>query len=291
MSKMWPAEFMLSVYRGENVIELVDVGHTSGETFAYDEIGLQSWHRRPRVMYTVPDHVLKMYIPLASKTFQKLSKHNIDTSSSTTSSSIHVIGEIGMGFALDESRMPRMSVEAAALYQLVQSPSTDDQPPVSAPIWIQDLEQSWTHQMSLFMFNSQTGWRGCFAEHRLWSSLLLENTDIKTPYAKPTIRSWFPIQILNDFRDCVGEDLALEVASKVAEMGFDGAPDLVLYCHDIIWFVEVKSATDKLKPHQLRMMQELSKIRKVTCQICCPKSALKRLAASALLPNEDSDDD
>tara|TARA_Y100000748_G_scaffold296528_1_gene289458 strand:+ start:990 stop:1232 length:243 start_codon:yes stop_codon:yes gene_type:complete len=74
---------------------------------------------------------------------------------------------------------------------------------------------------------------------------------------------------------------------KVAEMGFDGALDLVLYHNDTIWFVEVKSATDKLKPHQLRMMQELSKFQNVTCQICCPKSALKRFA-SVILSNDDS---
>lgn len=287
---MWPAECMLSIYRGDNVIELLDVGHTSVETFAYDQIGLQAWQRRHRVMYTVPGHILKTYMKLASKTFQMLSLHNADDGSSSPSN-IHVIGDIGMGFALDESRIPRMSVEAAALYQLIKTPNPNHV--ISVPHWISDLEQSWTHNTSLFMLDSQTGWRGCFAEHRLWSSLILHMSsnkpDLKTPYAKPCVRSWFPVHVLDDFQECVGSELAFRVAMKIAEMGFDGAPDLVLYHKSTIWFVEVKSATDKLKPHQLRMMQELSQISNVTCQICCPKIALKRFA-SVMLSNEDSDD-
>jgi hypothetical protein len=282
---MWRSEIMVYMYRGENPIELVDIGHTSSETFAYDEVGLQAWQRRTRVMHTVPDNILNIYMPLASKTFQRLCLHKVNESSSTPN--IHVIGDVGMGFALDESRIPCMSVEAAALYQLVQTPNRH----TPVPNWLKELEQTWTHQMSLFMFDSQTGWRGCFAEHRLWSSLLLQinSSEIKTPYAKPNVRAWFPVQVLNDFKECVGSDLALKIATKIAELGFDGAPDLILYHENRIWCVEVKSANDKLKPHQLRMMQELSKFPNVTCQICCPKSALKRFA-SVMLSNNDSDE-
>jgi len=288
--EMWSAEVMLSaMYRGDNTIELLEVGHTSSQTFPYDEIGLQSWHKRPRVLYRIPDHILQVYVPLASTTFQKLSLHNKHESSAT--SNIHVMGEIGMGFALDESKIPCMSVEAAALYQLVQTKNE----PIQTPHWVEPLKQSWSSQMSLFMIDVQTGWRGCFAEHRMWSSLIIHmksehttaNPAIKTPHALPSVRAWYSTHILNDFQQCVGADLAWNVAMKIAEMGFDGAPDLVLYHHNppTIWFVEVKSATDKLKPHQLQMMQALSKLPNVTCQICCPKTALKRFA-SVMLDNE-----
>lgn len=283
---------MLSFSRGDNLVELSHVGHTSSETFAYNEIGLQAWQRRPRVMYAVPAHVLEKYMPLASKTFQNLSSHNTADESATTSN-IHVIGDIGMGFALDESRIPRMSVEAAALHQLVQSEKHSSHE-ISVPKWMIDLEQTWTHQMSLFMFDSQTGWRGCFAEHRLWSSLILhmkiDIPNLKTPYAKPTVRGWFSAEVLNDFQECVSPELAEIVATKIAEMGYDGAPDLVLYHQGTIRFVEVKSANDKLRPHQLRMMQELSKIPNVICQICCPKTALKRFASVTLSDEVDDDE-
>lgn len=289
--QMWKAESMLShFFRGtENVIELVAVGRTSPQTFPYDEVGLV-WHRRPRVMYEVPNHILARYIPLSSATFQTICLHKMQHTSASNSA-IHVMGEIGMGFALDEYRYPRMSVEAAALYQLVQTPSS----PTQVPNSFFELEKNWTSQMSLFMFDTTTGWRGCFAEHRLWSSLILQKnkqaTDLKTPYASPTIRSWFPPEILNDFEDCVGSELAWDVAMTVSELGYDGAPDLVLYHNNppSIWFVEVKSATDRLKEHQIKMLEALSRIPSVKCQICCPKNALKRFARS-FHTSEDSND-
>ena len=105
------------------------------------------------------------------------------------------------------------------------------------------------------------------------------------------MRAWFPNEILGDLKTCVG-DLAMQIACKIKELGFDGAPDLVLYNDNPpnIIFVEVKSATDTLKPHQLKMMQALSKLPNVSCKICCPKSALKRFASVKMVVHESDSD-
>lgn len=295
---MWKAHRMVSsLYRGDSVIELKITGRTSSETFPYDEIGLQAWHKRSRAVYPVPDDVLQQYLPLASATFQRLcvQQHvQHGGGGSSTGSSVTVIGDIGMGFVLDDMRQPKMSVEAAALHQLVQ---TGPEKYVPKADWLCRLQQTWYHHMSLFMFDTRTGWRGCFAEHRLWSSLLYHTNEhrerdpnVKTPYAVPTIRGWFPKEILTDFEECVGTALARKIAATVARMGFDGAPDLVLYNSEpMVWFVEVKSATDTLKDKQVQMMQALSEIEHVKCQICCPQSALKRFASVMLSRDDDSD--
>ena len=201
-----------------------------------------------------------------------------------------------MGFALDEFRRPCMSVEAAALFQLVQQEKNETTFPV--PAWLTKLKTNWTQHMSFFIFNNKNGWRGCFAEHRLWSSLIMINKNnekgdlnLKTPYAIPTIRSWFHIDVLNDFIQCVGNETASKIANVVAEMGYDGSPDLVLYneTSPIIWFVEVKSATDRLKENQIKMMQKLSELSNVVCQICCPRSAVKRFSKVSFSNNSESD--
>ena len=48
---------------------------------------------------------------------------------------------------------------------------------------------------------------------------------------------------------CLGDDLLKEAAHCIADAGFDGAPDLVLYRRNPphLWFVEVKSANDRLR--------------------------------------------
>ena len=58
---------------------------------------------------------------------------------------------------------------------------------------------------------------------------------------------------------CVGKELSSQVAATVAEHGYDGAPDLVLYRREpaTLWFVEVKSATDSLRENQVKMMKQL----------------------------------
>ena len=82
------------------------------------------------------------------------------------------------------------------------------------------------------------------------------------------------------------------IASAVADLGFDGAPDLVLYRAEppLVWFVEVKSANDRLRDSQKLMLKALSAIAGVRCQVCCPSSALKRMA-SALAEKDSSEEE
>ena len=136
--------------------------------------------------------------------------------------------------------------------------------PEATPEWLTRLEATWTSDQCLFMYNADTGWRGCFAEHRLWSSVLLrENTSVKTPHAKPTVRAWFPSPILDDLATCVGHEIIATVAAVVADMGYDGSPDLVVYRPDRLRLIEVKSATDHLKGPQVEMLSRLARIDKV----------------------------
>lgn len=291
---MWTADKkLLFMYRGfEDVIELKSKGQTSQETFPYHEVGLQNWHKRPRVVYPIPVDILNSYLPLASATFHRLNKYQPDQPSTEKKVNLFVLGDVGLGFVLNDAREPKMSVEAAALYELIQ---TSGSPSNNASL-VESLRSKWYHQMSLFMMNVQTGWRGCFAEHRLWSSIIVnakDTTKLKTPYSIPQVRGWFASEILQDFEYCVGSELMWTVTRKIAEMGFDGAPDLVLYRADpaTIWFVEVKSATDQLRETQTKMMQALSKIPNVQCHICCPKNALKRFASAMRNTDHGSDYD
>ena len=56
---------------------------------------------------------------------------------------------------------------------------------------------------------------------------------------------------LEDLKACIGAETVMQVAATVADLGFDGAPDLVLYRPGTLWFVEVKSATDNLREAQV----------------------------------------
>jgi hypothetical protein len=275
---------------------------------------LQNWHKRPRVTYDVPDDILQSYFPLGSMPFKKLCAEKVNEST-VSQCNVHVIGDIGMGFALNVFRKPCMSVEAVALYQIIQNCDQEIKVETKAvetkavetkavetkvaeitsiPDWLIKLKTAWHHPMSLFMLNERNGWRGCFAEHRLWSAVLYRNREkaqLKTPYAVPIIRSWFSPEVLNDFEQSVGVKFAMTVAHTIARMNYDGAPDLVLYhaAYQKIYFVEVKSATDTLKENQIKMMQALSDIPNVDCKICCPKQAIKKFASVTFSSHSDSE--
>ena len=271
----------------ERVIELHAKGRTASQTLPYDAMDVHAWHRRPRVVYTPPPSLLAAYKPLVTATFAKL----CPATPGDEDASVVAVGDLGLGLALDEDFRPVVSVETAAVLQLVQTtPGAAD----VAPEWLAPLEQSWASGLCFFVFCAQTGWRGCFAEHRLWSAVVLRETSgttLKTPYAKPVVRSWVAPPILDDLAACVGQALVTQVATAVAELGFDGAPDLVLYRREppTLWFVEVKSATDSLREAQVQMMKQLSRIKGVRCSVCCPASALKRMA-SAMAQHDSSDD-
>jgi len=274
----------------ERTIELHAKGRTASQTLPYDAMDVHAWHRRPRIVYTAPPSLLATYQPLVTATFAKLCQ--AATGEATQDASVVAVGDLGLGLALDEDRRPVVSVETAAVLQLVQTtPGAAD----VAPEWLASLEQSWASGLCFFVFCAQTGWRGCFAEHRLWSAVVLREcsgTTLKTPYAKPVVRSWLAPPILDDLAACVGQPLITQVATTVAELGFDGAPDIVLYRREppTLWFVEVKSATDSLREAQVKMMKQLSRIEGVRCSVCCPASALKRMASAMAQHGSSSDD-
>lgn len=282
-------------YRGlGDTIALNSVGTTSEETYPYHEVASQ-WHRRPRVMFPCPRIILDTYLPLASATFHKFRVRTADpTRTEGNDKKIHVLGDNGLNFALNDNRQPSISIEATALFELVQL--IPNCPSVDTPRWLEKLQDTWPHSMCLLMFNPENGIRGVFAEHRFWAALLLhkykDKQGLKTPYSVPQIRSWCPTEILDDFTACVGDELAMQVAHTVADQNFDGAPDLFVYGPQapVIWFVEVKSMSDTLKPNQLAMLQALSSLDKVTCQICCPESARSKFAKYEL-DTRDTDSD
>ena len=273
-------------YRGlGDTIALNSVGTTSEETYPYYEVALQ-WHKRPRVMFPCPQTILDAYLPLASATFHNFRDRTAIRTEGNNDKKIYVLGDKGLNFALTDTRQPCISIEATALFELVQLISAC--PSADTPKWIETLQDTWTHDMCLFMFNPENGFRGVFAEHRFWAALLLhrhkDEHRLKTPYSVPQIRSWCPTEILDDFTACVGEELAMQVAHTVADQNFDGAPDLFLYGSKglVIWFVEVKSASDTLKAAQLAMLQALSSLDRVKCQICCPESVRSKFATFEL---------
>lgn len=285
---MWPAERKFLRYRGfVDVIQLGGYGHSSAENLPYHEIDPKAWQRRVRVVYPVPLCIRNSYIHLSSQTFRRFIGKQDNTDEDIISDNIIPIGDVGLNFVLDDSKKLGISIEAHALLQLV---NTEGKQTVT-PNWLFRLRKEWVHGMSLFVFNSQTGWRGCFAEYKLWVAILMsENVKVKTPYSTPVIRSWFSLHVINDLYECLGKEHIMNIAETISHLGFDGAPDLLLYKKNppLLWFVEVKSATDCLRSNQLNMMQHLSKHENTTCQICCPSSALKRFATVSLY-EEDSD--
>ena len=261
-------------------IPLHGKGRTVSESLPWAAMDMKGWHRRPRIVYDAPPSLVKAYLPLASAVFAK--QYRGPTNEGT--SDIVTLGDVGL--ALDESRTAVVSVEAIALEQLVRTPGESD--PI--PEWLPHLACTWTAGQCLFMWGTETGWRGCFSEHRMWSSFLLtKNAHVKTPYPKPTVRGWFPQCILDDLTACVGEEVVLEVALTISRLGFDGSPDLVLYRKGCLWLVEVKSDTDRLRETQAEMLSQLSAIEKVKCSICCPAAARKRMLATMEAFHETSD--
>lgn len=248
---------------------------TAHETLPYDAMDPRGWHRRARAVCDAPPCIIAAYAPLASRTFAKLSAA-VKTGGPHP---ILAVGDLGLGFALDERRQSVVSVEAAALLQLVAlTPGT----PCPTPAPLAAMQGTWSAGMCLVAFASRTGWRGAFAERRLWSAVLLSEgaDDAGTTCCKPAVRGWYPAAVLDDLRGCVGAELVSTAARTIAARGFDGAPDLVLWhgAPPALWCVEVKSATDRLRAAQVKMLDALSRLPNVRCTVCGPASALKRAA-------------
>lgn len=158
----------------------------SEETYPYYEVALQ-WHKRRRVMFPCPQTILDTYLPLASATFHNFRDRTADPirTEGNNDKKIYVLGDKGLNFALTDTRQPCISIEATALFELVQLiPACSS---ADTPKWIETLQDTWTHDMCLFMFNPANGFRGVFAEHRFWAALLLHRHNdkhrLKTPYS------------------------------------------------------------------------------------------------------------
>ena len=244
-------------------IELRAKGWTATETLPYDALDVHAWHRRARAAYAAPPSVVRAYLPLAARPFATQCP-----APEAEAEGVLALGDLGLGLALDERRTAVVSVEAAALYELVQAPGER----AALPAPLAALQATWAAGACLLMACEATGWRGLFAEHRVWTALLGGG---KTPYPLPAIRGWYPPAVLADLRACVGEARLARLARLVARHGFDGAPDLLLYAPGRLRLVEVKSATDRVTDAQRAMLAALA--RHADVRICCPSSARKRM--------------
>lgn len=263
---------MLQSAMATHCVELRAQGRTSEETLPWDAMHPNAWHRRARVVYDAPDFLVAAYRHLASKCFASLCPP-------ATATGVLVAGDVGLGLALDDRRRPVLSIEAAALLQLVDSAGVAEPTPRA----FEELQQSWVAGMCFFAYSDATGWRGCVAENRLWSAWQLRaGATIATPYPTPVARGWMPPCLLEDLERCVGRVKVQRVADAIAALGYQGAPDLVLWRPGELWMVEVKSATDRLRDAQIRAMQRLHEVG-VRVQLCGPaRLSLKRLAEAAL---------
>jgi len=269
--------------RGENTVAMRSEGKLSQEQLPYDAMGPHSLHRRARVVYRAPAPLVRAYLPLSSKWFSESAEGA--PASSSSDSDLVLFGDVGLGLATDgRTGEPVVSVEAAALHELLEGEGegrASSSPPL-LPEWMRSMEREWVSGQCLFACSARTGWRGCYAEHRLWSALLLdegEGASLRTPYAKPSVRAWFPRAVLDDLRECVHRDAAVRLAQVVRKHGFHGAPDLFLYHPNgrRCWFVEVKSATDTLSGAQLVMLRALRSAG-ARCDVMCPQQARAKMS-------------
>ena len=212
----------------ERVVELHATGRTASQTLPYDAVSVQAWHRRARVVYAAPPSLVAAYLPLASTTFARLCGTSSPTDAGGDGAAVVAIGDLGLGLALDEERRPVVSVEAVALLQLVRTtPGTADD---GVSEWLAALQGSWVSGQCLVVVCADTGWRGCFAEHRLWSAVVLREAHggtLKTPYARPTVRAWMAPVLLDDLAACVGRELVAQDAATVADRATTGRPTML----------------------------------------------------------------
>jgi hypothetical protein len=263
-----------TIFWGMEVVELKARARTATATLPWDAVDVAARHRRARAVCAAPPSLVATYLPLAARPFAR----RCQVGEAATSLAL---GDVGLGLALDDGE-PVVSVEAAALLQLAAEGGAAEGGAGAPPGW-GELCATWSSGHCFTLHDETTGWRGCVAEHRLWSRAL--GAQLKTPHCTPTVRGWYAAPVLDDLRACVGEQVD-RVAAAVAGLGFDGAPDLVLWRRGELWAVEVKSATDRLRDAQARMLARLAR-EGVRTSICCPAAAAKRMAAAALTESDE----
>ena len=112
------------------------------------------------------------------------------------------------------------------------------------------------------------GWRGCFAEYRLWVALHHRlQRPCRHSATKPLARSWYCTALLDEVATTLGSRLD-PILDLMQSLKFSGAPDLFLW-HPSgpCLFVEVKSSTDTLRPEQNLVLQKLVKFPDIRCMV------------------------
>ena len=133
-------------YQMDGIVELNAHGRTATSLLPYDAMDLKSgWQRRARVVYPAPQCIVDTYRPLASRVFATQCRGG----NGGKESPIVAVGDVGLGFALDENRTPVVSVETAALLQLVQTKGGVEM----APKWVDEMRDTWASGQSLTLFH------------------------------------------------------------------------------------------------------------------------------------------
>ena len=166
-----------------------------------------------------------------------------------------IFGGIGLNLSSHGAGVFTLGVEAACLIELLSTRGSKGEV-LAVPFWTE------AHALCV----CHMGWRGAFAEYRLWVALYwwLTPEAIEAPVVEatlPMIRGWFSEAVLRDLVTCVGAPKIMELLAVVADHQYAGAPDLCLWCADgAIEFHEVKSSQDALRPEQSNMLRALARI-------------------------------
>ena len=296
---------------GVGIITLLDGdGIECYERVEFNEVDARSTKRDKRILYPVPVSVIGAYLAESSGPFRRrLDPILLGSSRTPTSGQVLCAGDAGLVLCTCVSmrspppphgRTMLMSVEAAALYQLVSPKRLVEAGDASRPYhsggeerqddWQGDpqmlpdaiarykaLSRSWSAGMNLVMACPNSGWRGCYAEKRLWLAVSLRmghSELVKTDYALSSVRSWFPAEVLDDLIACASHKTLLRLAKIVSDHKFEGAPDLVLWRPGSLRIVEVKSQLDDLKDAQVTMLTALARV--CPTHIVLPKHAEHR---------------
>jgi hypothetical protein len=276
---------------GVGIITLLDGdGSVCHERVEFNEVDARSTKRDKRILYPVPVSVIGAYLAESSGPFRRrLDPMLLGSSRTPTSGQVLCAGDAGLVLCTcvaPPMRCMLMSVEAAALYQLVSPKRLVESGDASRPYhsvgeeWQDDwqgdpqmlpdaiarfkaLSRSWSAGMNLVMACPNSGWRGCYAEKRLWLAVSLrmgQSELVQTDYALSSVRSWFPTEVLDDLIACASRETLQRLAKIVCDHKFEGAPDLVLWRPGSLRIVEVKSQLDDIKDAQVTMLTALGRV-------------------------------
>lgn len=150
----------------------------------------------------------------------------------------------------------RVNVEVATLDYILRTREGTATSNTDFAEWYKNM--SWNSQQCVVGYNNVTGWRGVYAENRLWKSLANYTGDTITDPVPSVIRSWYPQKVLQDIIKSVGLAKIKQILAIMKTHSWKGCPDLVLWNQNGVIFVEVKSSTDCMRPDQEALMENLT---------------------------------